>query len=136
MAKVCWATFLQATKIELTSILNPSSHVNTSSTTSVGPPGQKYPKQKRGLGFWLGEKYTLGHKCTKSQLCQLFLETMDDAESEDFQYYPKVLEQLAQEKVQTQYPYILSMLCMAPKGQKPCQSQKLCGLLSTLGRWQ
>ncbi|GMJ07956.1 hypothetical protein HRI_004464800 [Hibiscus trionum] len=49
------------------------------------PPADMEERRRKGLCFWCPSKYTLGHRCTRSQLFQLLMEGNDiEGENEEF----------------------------------------------------
>ncbi|MBA0687024.1 hypothetical protein Goari_014587 [Gossypium aridum] len=51
-------------------------------------------RKQKGLCFWCGAKYHIGHKCVKLQLYQFLPEPMSDSEVEEFHVYSDKLEEL------------------------------------------
>ncbi|KAG8489420.1 hypothetical protein CXB51_017837 [Gossypium anomalum] len=77
----------------------------TSSNSRQSTPSKSLPqveledRRKKGLCFWCGSKYSLGHKCSKSLLYQLIIEPlweqgsdMKSSTSEDSQDYSEQLD--------------------------------------------
>ncbi|MBA0561144.1 hypothetical protein Golob_017993 [Gossypium lobatum] len=56
-------------------------------------------RKQKGLCFWCGAKYHMGHKCVKPQLYQILPEPMSDSEVEEFHEYSNQLEELNAEIV-------------------------------------
>ncbi|MBA0859949.1 hypothetical protein Goshw_012363, partial [Gossypium schwendimanii] len=67
--------------------------ISKPTSRSISPTVMADRKQK-GLCFWCGAKYHMGHKCVKPQLYQFLPEPMSDSEVEEFHVYSDQLEEV------------------------------------------
>ncbi|KAK8282543.1 hypothetical protein V6Z12_D08G034600 [Gossypium hirsutum] len=82
---------------------NASSIKRRSKTIS---PALMAERKKKGLCFWCGAKYHMGHKCVKSQLYQFLLEPLSEGEADEFQECSEKLEEIGTEEESLKSPII------------------------------
>ncbi|KAK5792800.1 hypothetical protein PVK06_033922 [Gossypium arboreum] len=77
----------------------------SASNVSVSKSGTRFiplavmaERKQKGLCFWCGAKYYVGHKCVKSQLYQFLWEPHSDGEVEEFQECSDKLEESSPEE--------------------------------------
>lgn len=93
------------TRVVSTSQSISSTPVSKSTSRSISSALMAERKQK-GLCFWCGAKYHVGHKCVNSQLYQFLLKPLSDSEAEEFQECSDRLEESSPEDEPSKSPMI------------------------------